>query len=368
MTRVLVDFLYYSGSRGGTETYAREIYSRLTEEAGVEWIGFASTELIEHGAPWFPGRLIDSGISGRNRARWALGELFVVDRVARRERADVVHAPANLGPVRSSVPVVLTLHDLLPFLHPEWVATRATGGLLRWMTAGAARNARAILTDSEASARDIETVLGIRGDRVTVTPLASSTPSTAPTQGPSDRVVFAPGNRMPHKNVQLLVRALAQIPTALRPRLEVTGGRPGDPLPSLARELGVSDEITIHGWLSHAELEQAYARAAVVALPTRFEGFGLPVLEAMVRGKPVVCSDLPVLREVGGDAAVYVDPDDAPGMAAALLALLDDDQQRVERGEAGRLRAAGFSWDRVAETTRAVLLAAARHEPEEPVD
>lgn len=112
MTKVLVDLLFYSGRRGGTETYTREIYRRLGDISDIQFVAFASTEAAEDGLEWFPGEIINSGISGFNRAAWAYGELFAVDRAARRIGADLVHCPANLGPIRPRVPTVVTLHDL----------------------------------------------------------------------------------------------------------------------------------------------------------------------------------------------------------------------------------------------------------------
>lgn len=357
MTRILVDLLFYSGRRGGTETYARETYSRLGSSE-IEFIALASRELAAEGAPWFPGRVIDSGIPARHRLLWALGELVTVNRVARAVGADLIHSLANLGPVSGTTPLVLTLHDLLAFRHPEWIPNRASGWFLRWLIDRAARHARTVLTISEASAADIADLLDIPRERIVVAPLGSSGSGTPAGATAEERMVFASGNRMPHKNVELLVRALALIPAGQRPRLEVTGGGRGDPLPALAAELGVTDSVTFHGWLTRALLDDAYARAAVVALPTRFEGFGLPVLEAMARGKPIVCSDLPVLREVGGEAAIYVDPDDAGALAREIVRLVDDERERRILGDRGRAHAAAFTWERTARATRDALLRA----------
>jgi hypothetical protein len=209
--RVLVDFLFFSGTRGGTETYVREVYSRL-HGSDIDFIGFASSELSATDTSWFPGRLIDSGISGLNRLSWARGELLAVDRAAREYQADLIHSPANLGPARSRVPVVLTLHDMVAFRHPEWVPTRATGWFLRWMIGRAAKNARRIMTDSNAARFDIHDILGIPEDKIAVV-LLSGAGGASSDEGPrrSD-LLFSPGNRMPHKDMGTLLEALALIP------------------------------------------------------------------------------------------------------------------------------------------------------------
>lgn len=358
--RVLVDLLFWSGTRGGTETYVREIYRRFASESDLEVIGFASREFAAGDHDWFPGDIVESGVSAANRVAWAAGETLAVGRAARRVAADVVHVPANIGPSRTPVPAVVTLHDVLAFSHPEWVPTPAFGGVLRAMIRGAARNARRVLTVSAASGADIEAILGIPHERIDVIPIAGSSPLPIEPVDREPDLLFCPGNRMPHKNVETLLRALALIPAERRPRLIVTGGRDDDPLVPLVDELGLRHRVTIERWLSREELERTYARAAAVVLPTRFEGFGLPVLEAMERGAPVICSDLPVLREVAGDAAVYADPDSPESFACAIERLLRDPGAHARAATLGRRRAMIFSWDDTATATVASFRAAAR--------
>jgi glycosyltransferase involved in cell wall biosynthesis len=356
---VLVDLLFWSGTRGGTETYVREIYSRLAGEPDLDLVGFASKEFAADDHGWFPGEIVESGVRAGNRAAWALGETLAVGRAARRIHADVLHIPANIGPGRAPVPTVLTLHDALPFTHPEWVPTPALGGVLRRLIRGAARGARRVLTVSAASAQDIIEVLGVPAERVEVIPLAGSTPVPVEHVGRQSDLLFAPGNRMPHKNVETVLRALALIPSTRRPRLVVTGGRTDDPLTSVVDELGLRDTVVIEGWLSRDDLERTYARATATVLPTRFEGFGLPVLEAMERGCPVICSDLPVLREVAGDAALYADPDSAASFARAIERILDEPGVAETAADAGRERAHAFSWNTAATATAIALRDAA---------
>lgn len=356
--RVLVDLLFFTGTRGGAETYVREVYSRL-RDSDIEFIAYTSSELAATEMSWFPGRVIDSGISGLNRLLWARGELMTVDRVARRLGADLIHSPSNLGPVRSKVPVILTLHDMVSFRHPEWVPARAAGGFLRWMIRGAARNARRIMTDSDAALFDIHDILGIPEERIAVVLLAGSTGvSPAGTERRPD-LLFSPGNRMPHKGMLTLLSALALIPAERRPTLAVTASSATDPLRAQAAALGVTDDVQFNGWISRPELDRLYGEATIVVLPTRFEGFGLPVLEAMSHGAPVVCSDLPVLREVGGDAAVYVEQGSAEAFAAAIERVLGDRELRAALVAAGTERVALFSWEKTtAEFERQLRIAA----------
>jgi glycosyltransferase involved in cell wall biosynthesis len=353
--RVLVDLLFFTGKKGGMESYVREVYRNIDPASdGVELIGFASTELAAAGAPWFPGTLVDSGISGENRVAWARGELIAVSRAARRMHADVIHCPANLGPVRSRVPVVLTVHDLLPFRHPQYVPG-AYAGILRSLIRFAARSAHHLVTISEASRGDIARYLRVPPGRIDVIPLAGS-PVGGTDAGVQQRgtgEVLAIGNRMPHKNFGALIEALARIPEAARPHLTITGSHGDDPLAPIVDRLELGKWVSLRGWLSDEELESLYRTSTVLAFPTLFEGFGLPALEAMARGLPVLASDLPVLREVAGDAAEYVDSADVGALADALVRLLEDPTRLQRMSELGFRRAAEFSWRQTAVATLA---------------
>ncbi|WP_426519820.1 glycosyltransferase family 4 protein [Diaminobutyricibacter sp. McL0618] len=345
MTRVLVDLLFYTGKRGGMESYVRNLYRELgTVGSGLEFVGYASTELAASDTSWFPGEMVDSGISGENRISWVRGELAAVPRAARRLGADLIHSPANIGPRRSAVPVVLTVHDLLPFRHPEWVRG-PYAPVLRALVRGAARSAARVLTVSRASGDDIERVLGVPPERVDVIPLAGAAPRVPPSDVQrSERLLLSVGNRMPHKNFGMLLEAIALLPDRERPQLVITGSHGDDPLVPIVERLGLTANVRLLGWVPDDELERLYSEASLVVFPTLFEGFGLPVLEAMAHGCPVVCSNLPVLREIGGSAAVYIDPASATGLAHTIRRLLDDPAKRAELSELGRERAAGFTW------------------------
>lgn len=374
---VLVDLLFYTGKKGGMESYVREVYSRLrTDDPQLRFIGLASRELAATGASWFPGEVLDSGISGEDRVAWARGELFAVDRAARRAGAALVHAPANFGPALPRVPVVVTVHDLLAFRHPEYVPG-AYARIVKAMVRRVVRVATRVLTISEATRDDLVRLLGASAARIDVVPLAGSadagepagaesatgagpTAGARPAPGATRRpdLLLSVGNRMPHKNVDTLLSALALIDEAARPSLVITGSHGDDPLAPVVARLGLERWVRLQGWLEPAELERLYGEATALVFPTLFEGFGLPTLEAMARGCPVICSDLPVMREVAGDAAVYVDPRDARSIAAAIESVLGDPHERERMSRAGLVRAAEFSWTRTAEGTRAGLLRA----------
>lgn len=344
MTRVLVDLLFFTGKQGGTETVARQIYSRFPDRAGWEFVGYASRELVAAGADWFPGPLIDSGLHCDKRSQWAWGELFGVSQAARSTGADLIHAPANFGPPRPGVPMVLTLHDVLAFKRPEFLPSKLGVIPTKLLISGAARAASHIVTVSEAARADIVEVTGRDASDVTVVHPGGSGFHDERTPQPRSGL-FSLGNRMPHKNFPRLLEALALIPEPSRPVLTVSGSHGADPLRAVVADLGIEEWVDLRGWLTNDEVENLYRTSAAVVFPTRFEGFGLPVLEGMERGCPVICSDIPVLREVGGDAVRYFDPTDPAAMAAQIVSTLADADALARMAADGRARAQRFTWD-----------------------
>jgi glycosyltransferase involved in cell wall biosynthesis len=165
--------------------------------------------------------------------------------------------------------------------------------------------------------------------------------------------VLSPSAKRPHKNLPRLLRAVAAIPAERRPVLVV----PGYPTPhetelrELAGELGIVEQVRLPAWLSEVDLEGLYRAAACVVFPSLYEGFGLPVLEAMARGVPVACSSRSSLPEVAGDAALLFDPEDVDAIRSATERLLTDAELADGLRAAGRERAAGFTWERTAELT-----------------
>lgn len=354
---VLVDMLSYTGTKGGMETYTRELYRQLGQmETGLDFVALASAEGAKLDLSWFPGEVIASRISGENRFVWAFGELVASSWFARRRKADLVHSPATLGPMWTSMPTVITIHDMLYWSHPELMTTPLYTRPVMWMEKRGAANAARLITDSQVSADEIEKYLGFPHERLHVVPLAAEHPETAPvvTERP-ENLVLASGQRRPHKNWDRLIRALALVEEDVRPRLVITGGRGEDPLAAVVAETDMEDWVELRGWVEDAELADLRSRARALAFPTLAEGFGLPILEAMSEGLPVLASDLPVLREVGGDAARWFDPFDLDSIADALRVAATRPDELAAMAAAGLERSRGFSWERVARETLEVF-------------
>ncbi|GAA2530189.1 glycosyltransferase family 1 protein [Microbacterium mitrae] len=354
MARVLVDLLSYTGTKGGMETYTREVYRALgAMNTGWEFIGYVSKEGAQLDLSWFPGQIVESEISGENRFVWAWGELTQVAKAANSASADLIHAPATLGPRKSAMPTVVTMHDMLYWSHPELMTTPLYTKPVKWMEQQAAKNATRIVTISPTSAREITKYLHVPEERIDVIPLAGAVPSGIDRSLASSEgaLILAMGNRRPHKNWRALVHACARLPEDQRPRIVITGGRGDDPLAPLVAELGVQRWVELRGWVDDAEVQHLMSTATALAIPSYAEGFSLPTLEAMGAGIPALLSDIEVHRYVGGDAARYFAPDNHDALARLIAQVVSDENLRATMVTDGYERAATFTWDRTARET-----------------
>mgnify|MGYP005837096227 CR=1 FL=1 len=288
-------------------------------------------------------------------------------RACRRLSADVVHVPYLAPPLRSPAPVVVTVHDLIPIVLPEYRGTARYRLYMRLVSAGA-RRAALVLTDSHASARDIERALGIPAERVRVIYLAAH-PRYRP-QTPAEcrpvierlalpsRYLLYLGGFDRRKNVPALLRAMARARFLLEgARLVVAGRLPERDTPFLpdprrvARELGIEDVVQFLGHVAEEDKPALYAGALAFAFPSRYEGFGLPPLEAISCGTPAIVGQGSALEEVVGPGGIAVPGHDVESLAEALVALATDGRRRAELSRAGLGHAARFSWERTARET-----------------
>lgn len=358
--KVAVDLVYFTGRKGGTETYAKGLFPALHRlTADFRFVGLTNRETGPVAPDWFPGEVVELPVSGENRLTWAAAEVALVSLAARRLGADLLHCPANFGPALRLLPTIVTIHDLLSFRHPELIQGSLAKGV-SLLSKRAARAATRVLTDSQASAADIDEFLRIDPARVDVVPLAASPPDPGRTDPsllvqlgvPTGRAfALSTGNRLPHKNFEVLLRAWATLPSVGRPLLVITGGHGEDPLRRVVSDLGLEGEVLLTSWVSGPDLETLYRCAMLYVCPSLFEGFGLPLLEAMQRGCPVLASDIPVLREIGGDAVRYVDARRPDTLRAGLVAALADTAALLQLAIDGRSQASRFSWESTARAT-----------------
>jgi len=353
MARIFVDLLSLTGKKGGMEIYARQLYREIGRLAPEhEYVGYFSREGYALDRSWFPGEMIDSGISGENRFQWAWGEL-TCGRAASRARADLLHSPMILGPAHTRMPAVLTMHDMLYWSHPQFMSTPLYTAPVKLMERLAARNATRVLTISEESRQAILRYLKVPATRVDLVPLAGTAVPGADRSraGENGPMVLATGNRRPHKNWPSLIRALPLVPEQHRPRVVVTGSHGDDPLVEVVAETGMQKWVELKSWVSDEEMRDLYSTATALAMPSFADGFSLPALEAMMAGVPVIISDIPVYREVVGDVALFIDPDDLQSIADAMVTASTRPDVMADLATRGPARAAEFSWERTARGT-----------------
>lgn len=365
-----LDLLFLTGRAGGTETYTRELLAGMRRVSpDLRVTALVNRQTVAALPGWLDGaEVVGVPVDSGSRASWAVGELARVGRAAATAGVDVLHCPANFGPLSGSVPRVVTCHDLLHRRLPGLVPP-AMRYAVRFLVDGAARRADVVVAVSEAAAADIRELLHVPADRVVVVPSGAPRLDADPVaprlpqllRRPSRPFVLSAGTGRPHKNLPRLIEALRLVPPGERPLLVLTGGPDvRATLEPVAVSHGVADDVMFAGWVDDGELAGLYRHATIYAAPSLFEGFGLPVLEAMTAGLAVACSDIPVLHEVAGPAADYFDPTDAASIAASLRRLLGDPARRTALQRAGTERAAQFTWDRAAEQTLAAYALALR--------
>lgn len=282
-----------------------------------------------------------------------------------RERQDLVHVPHYVVPHLIPRPIVVTVHDIIQLFYPPRRRTYLSTIYLRFMMRSALRRARRVITVSRTSRRDLVNLFGADPDRVDVVPNGvddrlGERPPAEQLQEVKERcglrppLVLVVANDKPHKNLDVVLRSfhLACRERSLPGQLVLVGGvRSDHPLMRRAAQLGLDGRVRGLGRVSQADLHALYHLSAVLLHPARYEGFGLPVLEAMRCGLPVITSNIGAMRDLGEGAARLVNPLDVEEVAAALERVLVDDPLRRRMIEAGRRRAEALTWDRAVEGT-----------------
>jgi len=278
---------------------------------------------------------------------------------------DLAHAPYFAPPRYATVPTIVTIHDLIPLLLPDYRKSRWVRLYMR-LVSEAARHSDGVLTDSQASARDIERLLGIEARRIRVVYLAAGRiyrpmaageceEALARLRIPRPYLLYL-GGFDPRKNVSGLVHAFAALRRA-RPEMNlVLAGRLPDRSDTLAQDprpligqLGLGDRVHLTGWVEEQDTPALYAGATAFVFASYYEGFGLPVLESISCGTPAIVGAGSSLEEVGGPGCVAVRPEDHAALAEAMRRMCEDGEWRDGLAEAGARHARRFSW---AETAR----------------
>ena len=355
----------------GSGQYTHQLVTHLTDLAPDLRVTLVSPRRAVPQERPLPNWCAWHPVSGRGgRLGKVLFEQFGFPRACQEIGADVALIPYWGSPMRSPVPTVVTIHDLIPLLLREY-----RGGLLgRFYTslvAASARGAAQVITDSAASKADIVSHLGIPAERVAAIHLAADDrfqpgpidPVVAARYHLPDEYILYLGGFDIRKNLATLLHAYSFAGPAIGDRfpLVLAGRLPSAPSPrfpdldGLIQELEIGEYVHITGYINEADKPAIYRGAAVLAQLSHYEGFGLTPLEAMACGTPVVVSDRSSLPEVVGSAGFTLDPDDAEGIAGAIIACAIQDDLRADLRQRGLEQAARFSWERTAAQTLQLL-------------
>ena len=299
---------------------------------------------------------------------------MLVSAAVLKHRLHVFHGPANTVPLAYPKRSVITLHDLAIYRHPEWFPSQVFS--TRLLVPQSVRKAKHIIAVSKATKGDLQELFNVPSKKISVIPEAASTELLELNDRLHDvrkkyklpgRYLLFVGTIEPRKNLQVLLEAWARLqqmrPEAVKDtQLVLAGGVGylGEPIIALIKKMKLNETVRHIGYVSHNHKILLMQQAAGFIFPTLYEGFGLPVLEAMQLGVPVITTNTSSIPEVTGSAALLVEPSDVEDIAQAMKRVLTDPKQSKRMVTAGLVQAKKFSWQKTAEQTLAVYQKVAR--------
>ena len=362
--RIGVNALYLiPGGVGGTEIYLRNLMRALGEiDSANEYFLFTNLETGDSLPPEKPNfHTVRQAVRAAFRPARIIWEQMALPLAVTARRIDVLLNAGFTAPILCGCPQVSVFHDLQHKRHPEhfrWFDLPFWRAFLFW----SAHVSRTLIADSEATREDLERYYRLPQDRIRVVPLGVDTKFFEVVRRP-EPFLLSVSTLHPHKNLDHLLRVFAEFRRVrLEFRLVIVGLRGFDTahLHALQQELGLAEAVEFTGWIPRDELYDLYARAFAFVYPSTFEGFGLPVLEALAAGVPAACSRIEPLASMAAEAALQFDPTDERDMAHAIERICCDESLRAQLATAGPKRAAMFSWNTTARATLEALEEAAQ--------
>ena len=367
--KVGLNLVFLASRGGGSARYGMELPGALlAAEPSTEVHVFVSRDAPAElrAQPWSENvRWVRLPVPIAGPPVHALAQFTALPLLARARGLDVLHSPANWGPVVTpGVASIVSLLDLVWLHRPaEWSPSPRVRRNMRLLVGHSLRHADRVLALSHAAANDIVRTLGVAPERLTVTPRGVRWPEKVPSISEAEArtrfelgtaaVVLCVAQKRPYKNLDSLVRALPELGDDAVLVLPGASTAYEHELRVLAERLGVAPRVRFPDWVSEEELDALYALSRAFVLPSHSEGFGLPVLEAMTRGVPVACANVSALPEVAGDAALLFDPRRQEAVTAAVRRLLNDRSLAARLVERGYERARQFPWERTGAATLA---------------
>lgn len=299
---------------------------------------------------------------------YSVWEQLSVPLAAARAGVKVLHVPHYVIPLLYPGRIVVTIHDIIHVLFPEFLSGSLAFAYARFMIRAAVRRSSRVMTVSRTTADDLRRLFGASEGRLRVIPNGVNEEFFRPGDEAVDEELRAAlgvrrpyllhvGNHKPHKNVEAVLKAyqiLLRSGVGETPPLVLAGGfAPDGELAQRAAGMGIADRVRCLGHLERHELAALFRGASVFVYPTLYEGFGLPVLEAMACGAPVVAGDVAAVREVAGDGVLRVNPRDVVELAAALRRLFEQPDLCGQLAARGRVAATRYRWRQAAEATLA---------------
>ena len=375
--KIAINALFLQTPANGSGQYLLHLLHALKEvDQQNEYLLLGAKPVADNGTALtpFPYRISPVPYPARRNenVEKVVWEQFTGPAAARKAGIDLFHVPYFAPPLFPRTPTVVTIHDVIPLRLPAYQVGTMVKAYMRLVT-HAAHNAMLIITVSQHARQDMMDALHLPAERIRVTYEAAGgeyKPITDPAllaqvrarYGVGERYIFYLGGLDQRKNVPQLVRAFAHLYKQLeQPDLQLLiSGNPDkqkgpffpDPRP-IAAQLGISDQV-IYRFVEDEDKPAMYSGASLYVFPSLYEGFGLPPLEAMSCGAPVVCSNRTSLPEVVGDAAITVDPNDTQALVEAMRNVLTDRALREDLCGRSVQRAAQFSWRKTATETLAV--------------
>lgn len=346
--RIGIDAGSASGASTGIGCYTRNLIEYVEKTGEAEFLRF------------LPGK---DDLNTIERIKW---ENFGLPAKVKKEEIDLLHVPGFAGPLlKGRNKTVTTVHDLIGMIYPDNLGKISRFYWQRWLP-GCVKNSDMIIADSENTKRDIINLLGVSSEKIEVILLAADerfkpiidTEALGAVREKyelPDEFILGVGTIEPRKNLISLIEAYSEHLNENKTGIKlVLVGKKAWGMSSVekrAKELGVEDDVIFTGYIDDEDLPSIYNLAEFFVYPSHYEGFGLPVLEALSCGTPVITSNVSSLPEVAGEAAVYVSPDDVRGLKGSLLELEENKALREELSGKALERAKLFSWKDTAQKT-----------------